>query len=308
MRVTSLLPIAVAAAPLVSAGASKTAGTLGFALGDKNADGSCKTTQDYEADFDALKGVSNLVRTYSASDCNTAQNIIPAAKAKGFKVVLGVWPDYPESFGNDTAALQSTVPGNEDVVEAITVGSEALYRGNLDGNQLLDRINQVKAMFPSITVGTADSWNKFQDGTADPLILGGVDYFLANAFAYWQGQDISNATNTYFDDMAQAIAHIQNLAGDRAKDIRILNGETGWPTDGGTDYGAAKAGTANAQTFYQQGVCGMLAWGVDVFYFEAFDEPWKPKSVGDNGEAADETKWGMFTADRTPKFQTTCPQ
>lgn len=30
--------------------------------------------------------------------------------------------------------------------------------------------------------------------------------------------------------MSQAIAHIQKLAGDRAKDIRILNGETGWPT------------------------------------------------------------------------------
>lgn len=85
-------------------------------------------------------------------------------------------PDYPESFDKDTAALKSTVPGNEDVIEAITVGSEALYRGNLDGKQLLDRINQVKAMFPSITIGTADSWNKFQDGTADPLILGGVDY------------------------------------------------------------------------------------------------------------------------------------
>lgn len=78
--------------------------------------------------------------------------------------------------------------------------------------------------------------------------------------------------------------------------------------DGGSDYGNAKASTKNAQTFYQQGVCGMLTWGVDDFYFEAFDETWKPKSIGDNGNAADETKWGMFYADRTPKFQATCPQ
>ena len=50
----------------------------------------------------------------------------------------------------------------------------------------------------------------------------------------------------------------------------------------------------------------MLAWGVDVFYFEAFDEPWKPASIGDNGQAADETHWGMYTADRKPKFEVSC--
>jgi glucan 1,3-beta-glucosidase len=76
--------------------------------------------------------------------------------------------------------------------------------------------------------------------------------------------------------------------------------------DGGSDYGAAKAGTANARTFHDQGVCGMLAWGVDVFYFEAFDEPWKPVSIGDNGKTADETHWGMYTADRKPKFDVSC--
>lgn len=304
MRVTSFLPVALAAAPV----AVSAAGTLGFALGNKNPDGSCKSTQDYEADFDALKQHTTLVRTYSASDCDTAKNILPAARAKGFKVVLGVWPDYDESFNADTAALQSTVPGNEDIIEAITVGSETLYRGNFNGQQLLDRINKVKAMFPKITVGTADSWNKYADGTADPLITGGVTYFMANAFAYWQGQDISNATNNYFDDMSQAIQHIQKLAGANAANIRILTGETGWPTDGGSDYGAAKAGTQNAQTFFEKGVCGMLAWGVDVFYFEAFDEPWKPKSVGDDGSAADETHWGMYTADRQLKFTAQCPQ
>lgn len=68
------------------------------------------------------------------------------------------------------------MPGNEDVVEAITVGSETLYRGNFTGEQLLEKINQVKQMFPNVVVGTADSWNKYADGTADPLITGGVTY------------------------------------------------------------------------------------------------------------------------------------
>ena len=76
---------------------------------------------------------------------------------------------------------------------------------------------------------------------------------------------------------------------------------------GGSNYGSAVASTKNAETFYKQGVCAMLAWGVNVFYFEAFDEPFKPKSIGDSGAAGDETRWGAFTADRSSKkFDLAC--
>ncbi|KAL3463300.1 hypothetical protein BJX64DRAFT_276594 [Aspergillus heterothallicus] len=293
MRVAGLISLLAAVSPaLVSA-----RGTFGLALGNENPDKTCKSVADYKKDFDAIKHLTTLVRTYSASNCDTAKNIIPAAKAKGFKVVLGVWPDYDESFEQDLKALKAAVPGNEDVVDAITVGSECLYRGDITVQKLLKRINQVKDEFPSIEVGTVDSWNKFADGTADPIIQGGVTYFLANGFAYWQGQEINNSTATYFDDMAQAKARIESVAGDNAKNIRFGNGETGWPSDGGSDYGAAKAGTKHAATYYKNAVCAMLTWGIDVFYFEAFDETWKPVSIGDNGEEKDETHWGLFTDD-----------
>jgi glucan 1,3-beta-glucosidase len=85
-------------------------------------------------------------------------------------------PDYDESFNQDFDALKKAVPGNEDVIHAITVGSECLYRGDITAQKLLRRINQVKDEFPSITVGTVDSWNKFADGTADPIVQGGVTY------------------------------------------------------------------------------------------------------------------------------------
>jgi glucan 1,3-beta-glucosidase len=50
-----------------------------------------------------------------------------------------------------------------------------LYRGNFTGAELLAKIQTVKAALPQFKVGTADSWNKYQDGTADALITGGVD-------------------------------------------------------------------------------------------------------------------------------------
>lgn len=61
-------------------------------------------------------------------------------------------------------------------MSAITVGSEVLYRGSLSAQALLSKIQQVQNQFPSVTVGTVDSWNKFADGTADPIIQGGVTY------------------------------------------------------------------------------------------------------------------------------------
>jgi glucan 1,3-beta-glucosidase len=43
-----------------------------------------------------------MVRTYSASDCDSAKNVLPAAKAKGFKVVLGIWYD-PTTYISEAA-------------------------------------------------------------------------------------------------------------------------------------------------------------------------------------------------------------
>ena len=54
---------------------------------------------------------------------------------------------------------------------------------------------------------------------------------LVNAFGYWQGQEISNASATYLDDLQQAFGVIQSVAGSTDK-IELWNGETGWPTTG----------------------------------------------------------------------------
>lgn len=94
MRFDGLISLALAAAPL----AVSAAGTLGFAVGNTNPDGTCKTQSDFEADFKAIQAhfKAQLVRTYSSSDqyanpCNTPSEILPAAKSAGIKVLLGMW-------------------------------------------------------------------------------------------------------------------------------------------------------------------------------------------------------------------------
>lgn len=180
-----------------------------------------------------------------------------------------------------------------------------MYRGNFTGAELLSKMNEVRSILPNTKLGTADSWGKWADGTGDDFIKGKPDLILANAFGYWQGQDVNNATHTYFDDLFRAFTHIQEVAGSTTS-IELWNGETGWPTDGGSNYDGAIAGTNNAQTYWKQGVCAMLDWGFNVFYFEAFDEPWKPESVGDNGSAQDERHWGAMTSTRGKKWTLSC--
>lgn len=87
MHLSNILSVALVASPL----AVTAAGILGFAVGNTNPDASCKSQQDYERDIDALMGPTKIIRTYTSDGCNTAENIIPAAKAKGFQVVLGIW-------------------------------------------------------------------------------------------------------------------------------------------------------------------------------------------------------------------------
>lgn len=88
-------------------------------------------------------------------------------------------PDTDDSYSKDKAAVVTYAPQYAEQVYAITVGSETMYRGNFTGPELLEKIQDVKSVVPQFKVGTADSWNKYQDGTADALIAGGADILYA---------------------------------------------------------------------------------------------------------------------------------
>lgn len=94
MLLRAIVSSALVAAPL----AVSAVGSLGFAVGNTNSDGSCKSQSDYEADMQAIAANSDarLVRTYSSTDqfgnpCDTATHIMAAAKSSGFKVLIGMW-------------------------------------------------------------------------------------------------------------------------------------------------------------------------------------------------------------------------
>ena len=92
--------------------------------------------------------------------------------------------DTDEAFEADSEETLKYAKEYSDQVYAFTVGSEGLYRDEqkpgtgYKADYILDKINKFKKSVEdaglSQKVGTADSWNKYQDGTADALIEGGV--------------------------------------------------------------------------------------------------------------------------------------
>lgn len=296
---------------LLAASQVAAVGDLGFNLGVKNNDGTCKSTSDFEADLDVLKPYGDVVKIYAVSDCNTLQNLGPAVENKGFRVFLGVWPNDDAHFEAEKNALKTYLPElKTSTVAGILVGSEALYRNDLTASELADKIKDVKSTvagiqgsdgksYSGVQVGTVDSWNVLVAGYNAPAIEAS-DIVMANAFSYWQGQAMNNASYSFFDDIMQALQTIQSVKG--STDISFWVGETGWPT-GGTNFGAAYPSVQNAQQFWQEGVCAMRGWGVNVIAFEAFDEDWKPDTSGISDV---EKHWGIWTSEKSLKYNITC--
>jgi glucan 1,3-beta-glucosidase len=211
-------------------------------------------------------------------------------------------PDTEDQYNNGKQAIITNGNAYKEHVHAVIVGSESLYRGTYSADELVARIEDMRRAAPGFRYGMSDSWNKYADGTADPVARVS-DIVLINAFSYWQGASIDAAVGVFNSDIEQARARVN--AAREGRPVETWVGETGWPTEG-TTYQAAVPSLANAKRYYDEGVCPMVRGGGNVFVFEAFDEPWKPDSIGDTGQAAKEKHWGVMTADRSEKFGLRC--
>lgn len=300
--------LAVLAAAVASANAI---GDLAFNLGVKDNDGNCKSADEYKTDFSTLSKYTSIVKTYAVSDCNTLEILGPAAEDAGFQVMFGIWPNDDAHFAEEKQALQDYLPNiSRDTVKVFTVGSEALYREDLTASDLADRISEVRDLladikdkdgnsYSSIPVGFVDSWNVLVDDLAIPAIKE-ADFTFANAFSYWQGQTKQNASYSFFDDIMQALQKIQGVKG--STDISFWVGETGWPSEG-TNFESSEPSVENAKDFWQDAICALRAWGVNVAVFEAFDEAWKPD---ESGTADVEKHWGVWDSNYELKYSIGC--
>jgi exo-beta-1,3-glucanase (GH17 family) len=253
-----------------------------------------------------------LVRMYDTGE-NTAatlrlirENDIP------IKVLLGIWLDAEISNHEGCPWLDEPIPDEklaankiknakeiergiglandyEDIVVAVNVGNEALVDWNdhmVPLEQVIEYVRQVKAAIEQpVTVADNYEW-WIRDGA--PLSAE-LDFIGVHTYPVWEDKPID-----------EALAYtIENIEGVRAalpdKPIAIL--EAGWATTA-SEFGE-RANEADQLRYYQE----MKAWAEEtnttLFWFEAFDEPWKGDENDPHGA---EKHWGLFFVDRTPKL------
>jgi exo-beta-1,3-glucanase (GH17 family) len=175
-----------------------------------------------------------------------------------------------------------------DIVVAVNVGNEALVDWNdhmVPLETVIRYVRQVKGQVEQpVTVADNYEW-WIRDGA--PLAAE-VDFLGVHSYPVWEGKTIDEGLSYTQDNIARVAAALPG------KPIAIL--EAGWATIG-EEFGA-RAGELEQARYFRELADWARATNMTVFFFEAFDEPWK----GDPSRLFDAEKhWGLFTVDRKPK-------
>jgi exo-beta-1,3-glucanase (GH17 family) len=252
-----------------------------------------------------------LIRLYDSGENSRMTLELIEQHDLPIKVLLGIWLQAEVSNHEGCPWLDEPIPDEElvrngienqaeirrgiklatdfeDIVVAINVGNEALVDWNdhmVPLEQVIAYVRRVKAAV-SQPVTVADNYEWWiRDGA--PLAAE-VDFLGVHTYPAWEHKTIDEA-------LSYTIQNIEGVAAalpDRP--IAIL--EAGWATTA-VEFSEQASEENQARHYAELGDWARAA-NVTVFFFEAFDEPWK----GDpnNAEGA-EKHWGLFFVDRTPK-------
>lgn len=252
-----------------------------------------------------------LIRMYdSGINSRMALELIREHKLP-ITVLLGAWLDAEVSNHKGCAWLTVPIPDerltankkrNRAEVEraiglakefpreviGVNVGNEALV-GWSDHMVPLDTVRAYvrevrEAIDQPVTVAETFRW-WVEHGK---VLAAELDFVGVHVYPVWEGKDIEAGLSYTIENMRQVRAALPKSR------LAIL--EAGWATTG-SEFGERASEEAQAR-YYRE----MSAWSakanITVFFFEAFDEPWK----GDPGNASGAEKhWGLWFESRKPK-------
>jgi exo-beta-1,3-glucanase (GH17 family) len=272
--------------------------------------------QDLELVVAAGYGV---IRLFDSSD-QVAKLTLEVIKKNDLdlKVMLGMYVNPSAEAGNQAEldrgiALANAYP---KIVHALSVGNETMVSWSFvpqEPGTMAAYIRKVRAATKQ-PVTTDDNWAFFasaQDVRPPLQVLNTIDFVSMHTYPLldtifspglwdWQQTDVP-ATERAAAMMDAAIASAQreyqavrdNLDTLGFKGMPIVVGETGWkaePAGGETQ----RAHPVNQKLYMDRLTTWKASAGgpANIFYFEAFDEPWKR---GDD-------KWGLFNVARQARY------
>lgn len=242
----------------------------------------------------ALMGqVTHNIRTYASAE--GSMPLIPdLARKHGLTMLQGAWLGALKADNDiEIAELIRSANAHPDVVKRVIVGNEVLLRGDLEPEELITYIRQVKRAVKQ-PVSYADVWSMYMKY---PELIKEVDFITIHILPYWEDEPIA---------VADAPAHIERIykqvqqeANTLAPNKPILIGESGWPS-GGKQRGWSVPSVANEAQFIRALIKVATENGFDYNIVEAFNQPWKAAFEGVIG-----ANWGLYDSSRQQVFPLT---
>ena len=211
-------------------------------------------------------------RSYDVYDTATTIAIVTRARQMGIQVAIGCWLSS-DLVANDREMANLIALAKLGNVDIGIIGSEDLYRGDLSAAQLVGYINQFKAAVPGVPAAVADDVNYL---ISNPSVITASDVVLWNDYPGQNG--VSLQRSVYM--LRQDYLRLKPLCGTR----RVILGETGWASAGGTIYTQS-----NQSSYFITVISWGRAEGIEIWWFSAFDEPWKIPVEGPFGGS-----WGIW--------------
>ncbi len=241
-------------------------------------------------DFRILERNWKLIRVYGSDQHSEDVLAVIRREKIALQVMLGVWLDgHPEKQAENAAQIATAIRlanAYKDIVAAVSVGNEILVSWSdhkLTEERATEYVQQVKKAV-SCPVTVADDMLYWREPGAK--LAGVVDFITMHAYPMWGKEDIDTA-------MPTTIRHFESVRKAHPGKT-IVVGEAGWATYTNSPQNAPRAGDEKKQKrYYEELTAWAKANNVTVFFFEAFDEPWKGSGT--------EGHWGLFTEGRKAK-------
>ncbi|WP_396269878.1 glycosyl hydrolase family 17 protein [Ideonella sp.] len=280
-----------------------------------NRDTEVVTKANIQQDLELLaQGGFTLIRIFDSSDAVAKATLQVIKERKlDMKMMLGIYvASGNEAFSQAEmargVALANAYP---DIVLAVSVGNETMVSWSFNKIAPETMAGYISTVRNQITqpVTTDDNWAFW--ASAPKIITDVVDFAAVHTYPLldtifspdlwdWQQSSVPAASRAAAM-MDAAIASAKKeysavrtyLDGRALTNMPIVIGETGWkaiPAGGET----SRAHPVNQKMYFDR----LTAWKAEasgpknIFYFEAFDEPWKQ---GDD-------KWGLFNVNRQARY------
>ena len=233
--------------------------------------------------MDIIAPYTTWVRAFA---CTQGNELIPkVAREKGLKTMAGAWisQDKERNEREIKALVQLAEAG---LVDIAAVGNEVLQRNELSEQDVIQYIQQVRALLPKhIPLGYVDTYFHYLE---KPALADACDVVLINCYPFWEGADNQHAL--------QYLQHMYALTTQAARGKKVIITETGWPSNGQMVQ-EANPSADNAMKYFINTQHWAKENNIELFYFSSFDESWKFHHEGEVG-----TQWGLWDIHEKQKF------